>query len=117
MIDLDKLRGIPQAEGEPVFAEPWEAQAFAMAVSLNKQGMFTWNEWADTLSAKLAVEDANKSGADYYMHWLAALEEIVAVKCNVTPQDQEDRKDQWLRAAAATPHGQTILLKNDPQAC
>jgi hypothetical protein len=27
---------------EPVFREPWEAQAFSMAVALHERGLFTW---------------------------------------------------------------------------
>lgn len=35
------LPGQPEADGEPVFREPWEAHAFAMAVRLQEQGLFT----------------------------------------------------------------------------
>ena len=48
MIDL--LPGQPETDGEPVFREPWEAHAFAMAVRLHERGLFTWPEWAATLA-------------------------------------------------------------------
>ena len=35
------------AEG-PVFREPWEAQAFALTLSLYDRGLFKWPEWATT---------------------------------------------------------------------
>jgi hypothetical protein len=41
---------LPQDNGEPVFAEPWQAQAFALAVKLSEQGCFTWKEWAAALA-------------------------------------------------------------------
>ena len=42
---------------EPVFAEPWQASAFAMTVALNERGLFTWSEWAETLGAELKSGD------------------------------------------------------------
>jgi hypothetical protein len=42
---LQALPRLPRDEGEPVFAEPWQAQAFALAVKLSEQGHFTWKEW------------------------------------------------------------------------
>ena len=38
------LPGQPHDEGGPVFREPWEAQAFAMTLSLHERGLFTWPE-------------------------------------------------------------------------
>jgi nitrile hydratase accessory protein len=44
---------------QPVFAEPWEAQAFALAVKLSEQGYFTWKEWTAELAKEL------KAAADH----------------------------------------------------
>src|SRR5689334_3964314 len=49
------LPGLPHDEGGPVFEEPWQAQAFAMAVRLSAHGYFTWKEWADALAGELAA--------------------------------------------------------------
>lgn len=99
---------------EPVFAEPWEAQAFALAVALNAKGLFTWPEWAAALSAELKGPGVRDDGGDYYRHWLAALEKLVAEK-GVAGHDEVDAMAQaWHRAARATPHGRPILLENDP---
>src|SRR3981189_3163114 len=77
------LPRLPPDEGGPVFAEPWQAQAFALAVRLSEQGHFTWKEWAAALAEELQVA-ANRGepddGSHYYDHWLAALERLVAVK-------------------------------------
>ena len=51
MTRLDELAHLPRNEEGPVFREPWEAQAFAMAVKLSEEGHFTWKEWADAVAA------------------------------------------------------------------
>jgi len=47
------LPHLPRDEDGPVFREPWEAQAFAMALSLHERGLFTWNEWAAALADEI----------------------------------------------------------------
>lgn len=110
---IEQLPGLPRDAEGPVFAEPWQAQAFAMAVSLNERGVFTWTEWAEALGAEIAR--ARRAGDPdlgdgYYHHWLAALERLVAEK-GVAPSDLlAERRDAWDRAARATPHGRPIVL-------
>ena len=53
LVSLSELPRLPRDEGGPVFAEPWQAQAFALAVRLSAQGHFTWKEWAGALASKL----------------------------------------------------------------
>jgi nitrile hydratase accessory protein len=112
-VDLGALPALPRDAEGPVFKAPWEAQAFAMTLSLNARGVFTWREWADTLSAELAAAAARgepDDGAHYYEHWLAALEKLVAGK-NLIPADELERRvDEWDAAARATPHGKPIEL-------
>jgi nitrile hydratase accessory protein len=97
---------LPQDADGPVFAEPWEAQAFAMAVKLNEAGAFTWSEWAETLGAELA----RVADRPYYESWLAALETLVERKGLMSHAERETRIAAWDRAARATPHGQPIVL-------
>ncbi|WP_339760875.1 nitrile hydratase accessory protein [uncultured Hoeflea sp.] len=99
----------------PVFAEPWQAQAFALAVALHQRGVFTWSEWAAALSKQVASPDAAQDGSDYYQHWLAAIEALLSEKGVAGSQLVTDLSASWQRAAHATPHGQPILLENDPQ--
>jgi nitrile hydratase accessory protein len=90
--DLPRL---PRDEGGPVFAEPWQAQAFALAVKLSEQGHFTWKEWAATLAGELqAAADRGEpdDGSQYYQHWLAALERLVAAKGLAEPAALLERK-------------------------
>lgn len=97
---------LPKDVDGPVFAEPWEAQAFAMAVKLNEAGVFTWSEWAERLGAELHALPERR----YYECWLAALESLVQAKGVLTEPERLARVEAWGRAAKATPHGQPITL-------
>lgn len=108
------LPGLPSGADEPVFAEPWQAQAFAMVVALHDRGLFAWDEWASALSAELKRSDADPHGQDYYAHWLAALEQLLAEKAVAGAPEVEALAEAWQRAAQATPHGKAIVLENDP---
>jgi len=111
--DLGALPALPRDEEGPVFKAPWEAQAFAMTLSLHTRGVFTWREWADALAAELAAATARgepDDGSHYYEHWLAALEKLAAGKKLVAKQELERRVGEWDVAARSTPHGKPILL-------
>ncbi len=102
------LPGQPHHEGGPVFREPWEAHAFAIAVQLHERGLFTWAEWAEALAAE--IDAGRGDGETYYHAWLAALERLVAAKGAVPVEDQAIAQEAWRRAAARTPHGEPIEL-------
>ena len=102
------------APEDPVFAEPWQAQAFALVVALNERGLFSWNEWAQALSSEVHGDGAAADGSDYYEHWLSALEKVLAAKGVAAAVDVDALAAAWQRAAHATPHGKPILLENDP---
>ena len=106
---LAESANLPKDADGPVFAEPWEAQAFAMAVKLNEAGVFQWTEWADTLGAEIR----SHPDRPYYESWLAALETLVEVKGVLTGTERLARVEAWDRAAKATPHGQPVLLSRD----
>lgn len=102
-------------DGGPVFAEPWHAQAFAMAVQLSAQGHFTWPEWAAALADELksAVERGEPDdGSHYYEHWLAALERLVTAKALLNPAEMLGRKEAWADAYRHTPHGKPVTLRS-----
>jgi nitrile hydratase accessory protein len=105
--------GLPQDGEGPVFAEPWQAQAFALTVRLHEAGCFTWTEWADTLAAELrAVRDRGEpdDGSHYYDHWLVSLERLVTRKQLLDAATLDRRKAGWAEAYRATPHGQPVVL-------
>ncbi len=112
-VDIQVLPALPRDADGPVFKAPWEAQAFAMTLSLHARGVFTWREWADALAAELAAAAARgepDDGTHYYEHWLAALEKLVAAKKIILGHELERRVDEWDAAARATPHGKPIEL-------
>lgn len=110
---LDALPRIPRDADGPVFAAPWQAQAFAMAVALHQHGLFTWVEWADALAAQITAAQAAGDadlGDTYYDHWLTALETLVARKGVSSAGELQRYQQAWDHAADRTPHGQPIVL-------
>ncbi len=104
---------LPQDEEGPVFAEPWQAQAFAIAVQLSANGHFTWTEWTIALGEQLdaAVKRGEPDdGSRYYEHWIAALEHLVAEKKLTDMPALTERKEAWADAYRHTPHGQPVEL-------
>src|SRR5690349_15082552 len=108
--------GIPQDQDGPVFREPWEAHAFAMALALYDRGLFTWTEWAAALADEIKRAQAAgdpDTGETYYRHWLATLETLVASKGVATSELLLRYRDAWDHAADRTPHGKPIELRED----
>jgi nitrile hydratase accessory protein len=115
-VSADRLAVLPRLPREkdgPVFAEPWEAQAFALAVKLSEQGHFTWKEWAATLADELKSADDRgepDDGTRYYEFWLAALERLVTEKGLTNREAMHERKEAWAEAYRHTPHGKPVEL-------
>ncbi len=110
----ETLPGQPLQQAEPVFAAPWQAQAFAMTLSLHQRGLFSWAEWAETLARQIgAAQSAGDAdlGDTYYGHWLAALETLVAHKGVGSLDELARYRHAWEQAAERTPHGQPIELE------
>jgi nitrile hydratase accessory protein len=110
---LAALPPVPRDEAGPIFAEPWQAQAFALAVKLSEEGHFTWKEWAATLADEIksaADRGEPDDGSRYYHHWLAALERLVAAKRLFDPAAMLARKEAWAEAYRHTPHGKPVEL-------
>lgn len=115
---LQALPPLPRDEEGPVFAEPWQAHAFALAVKLSEEGYFTWKEWAAALAVELkAAADRGEpdDGTHYYEHWVAALERLVAEKQLADRATLLARKDAWADAYRHTPHGKPVELDIAPR--
>jgi nitrile hydratase accessory protein len=116
IVAVASIPNIPRDSDGPVFNAPWEAQAFAMTVTLHERGVFTWAEWAAALSAQIKRAQAEgdpDTGETYYRHWLATLENLIAEKGVTTLSDLHRYRDAWDHAADRTPHGQPIELQAD----
>ena len=107
------VSNIPHDDTGPTFREPWEAQAFAMAVALHERGVFTWSEWTSTLAEEIQRAQATRdpdTGETYYRHWLATLERLVTHKRLTSAEALTRCREGWRHAAARTPHGEPIEL-------
>jgi nitrile hydratase accessory protein len=114
----DAALRLSRDEGGSVFAEPWQAQAFAMAVKLSEQGYFTWKEWAAALADELkAAADRGEpdDGSRYYEYWLATLERLVVEKGLSDRAALAARKEAWIEAYERTPHGKPVELIPDKE--
>jgi nitrile hydratase accessory protein len=107
---------LPGRSGEPTFAEPWQAKAFATTVALSRTGLFTWPEWAAALGAEIALHpqrSSEDSEGAYYRQWLAALEGLLAARGVATTDDIGQTAEHWRRSYLHTPHGKAVLLRRD----
>jgi nitrile hydratase accessory protein len=111
---LNTVPSVPNDGEAPVFGEPWQAEAFAIALSLHQEGVFTWTEWAETLGDEIqkarAAGDPD-DGSTYYNHWMATLEQLVDEKGLTTSATLDTYSKAWGRAAERTPHGSPIALQ------
>ncbi len=110
---LATLSGLPRNQDGPVFKEPWQAHAFALALNLHERGAYTWAEWAAALAQAIAqaqtVGDPDH-GDTYYHHWLDALERLMIDKGLAAHEQIHALESAWAAAAERTPHGQPIEL-------
>ncbi len=116
--DLDErvqaLPPLPRDEEGPVFSEPWQAQAFALAVKLSEEGYFTWKEWASALADEIKAAGSRgeiDDGSRYYHYWLAALERLATEKGLTDVDALGARKEAWADAYRHTPHGKPVELR------
>lgn len=103
----------PLAPRDPVFDEPWQAQALAIADAMVQAGHFSASDWAEYFGAALHEADAQgrpDTGETYYHCAIDALEQLVAQATSIDTSTLSERKATWKRAYLATPHGQPVKL-------
>jgi nitrile hydratase accessory protein len=108
---INQLPALPHDQDGPIFNEPWEAQAFALAVRLSEAGCFSWSEWATVLGQEIKAAQGRGDpdlGRTYYQHWLNALERICVDKGLVGQEDMHQRMEEWRRAYLNTPRGEPV---------
>ena len=110
---LETMPGLPRDDDGPVFAEPWQAEAFALAARLIELDVFTRDEWARTLGDEIRAAQRGGDpdlGDTYYDHWVRALARLMDEKGTVSSRELSERAEQWRRAYLATPHGSPVEL-------
>lgn len=73
----------PLANGELVFAAPWEGRVFGMAHALADAGVFTWDEFRGALIGAIHRWEADAAPSDtysYYACFTQALETLLAAR-------------------------------------
>ena len=63
-------------DGDPIFAEPWEARAFAIVVSAFEQGRFEWKDFQELLVNEIRHGEASGEPPPYYLNWAIAAEKL-----------------------------------------
>jgi len=93
----------PRANGELVFAAPWESRLFGVTLALHEQGAFAWAEFQERLIAAIGAWERGGGGEPYpyYRCWMTALESLLAERELCAPTALEGR----VRELAARPHG------------
>ena len=108
-----RIGPLARRDGEPAFAEPWQAEVLALAFALSERGAFSPLEWSKTLGAELRRAEAQGAPDDsetYYAAALAALERLVAAAGGIEADALAGRIEAWRRAYLNTPHGQPVEL-------
>jgi nitrile hydratase accessory protein len=109
---LAQSAALPADRAGPVFEEPWQASAFALAVHLSERGAFAWSEWSAVLGHEIqaAAPRGPEESAAYFHHWLDALERLCREKGLVDGVEISRRREQWRQAYLNTPHGEPVEL-------
>jgi nitrile hydratase accessory protein len=94
----------------PTFAEPWQAQAFAMAVHMRDRGLIAWSDFSTALAEEIAAAAEDYTPDRYYDCWLDALERLVIRAGLAEPDALHDLEHAWEDAYRRTPHGQPVSL-------
>tara|TARA_R110002020_G_scaffold266228_1_gene481096 strand:- start:607 stop:930 length:324 start_codon:yes stop_codon:yes gene_type:complete len=97
----------------PVFEAPWHAEVFALTVALNEAGHFEWTDWAQAFGATLQRRGLAREldgGDDYFSCWLETLEEVLAARVGLAPDQVEELRAAWEAAYLSTPHGHAVRL-------
>ncbi len=95
------LRGdlaLPRANGELVFAQPWQARAFGIAVALNESGAYPWRDFHASLAREIAAQGSGEAAEQYYARWLTALETLLTERGILSPAEIAARAAQHAAA-------------------
>ncbi len=112
--DTESLAPLARRDDEPVFDEPWQAQALGLAFSLSERGVFSPAQWSQTLGAthrQILARGAPDTPQTYYEAVVQALEQLIRENGPFSAELLEDRVQTWRQAYLNTPHGQPVKLE------
>lgn len=96
---MDGDTALPRKNGELVFEAPWQGRAFGMAVALNDQNAYVWDEFRDRLIAEIAAAERTDEQSTYYERWLRALESLLLARGVLTPAELDARTAEYASGA------------------
>ena len=82
---------LPRQNGELVFATPWEARVFGLAVALQESGAYEWRAFSAALATEIARAEQTGDTSTYYERWLLSLEKLLIANGLVTPSEISGR--------------------------
>jgi Nitrile hydratase beta subunit len=85
---------VPRDRSGTVFAEPWQAQVFALTA-----------DTLDILLREAVALDPRDDGSRYYEHWLIALERLYLAEGLTDPEALDLRTAAWVDAYRRAPDG------------
>jgi len=92
---MEGQAALPRKNGELVFEEPWQGRVFGMAVALHERGLYEWEEFRQTLIARIAAAEARGGPFVYYEIWLQTFEDLLARKQLVTGSELDETTYQF----------------------
>ena len=93
--DMNGPAAAPRKNGELVFGSPWQGRAFGMAVALNEQEVYPWDDFRERLVAQISEDESKGEGSVYYEQWLAAFESLLQEKGIVSKDEVDERTYQF----------------------
>ena len=112
-LEATTIGPLKRMDGGPVFDEPWQAQVLAIADAMSRAGAFTPSQWSEALGQELRRAEARGAPDNvttYYEAALVALEQLLMGAGLATTEALDGRREDWIRAYLATPHGQPVKL-------
>ncbi len=112
---MDELKAIIARvnEADPVFEQPWEADAFVTAVTLSHLGYFEWKTWVAAFAGVIQSQPQREQETAhdaYYRQWLSCLEKVLDEAQLVPSAELLNREAKWRLAYLKTPHGSPVAL-------
>lgn len=92
------------SDGDPVFAEPWEARAFGLVVGAFDQGKFDWKDFQQLLVEEIRHSESQAESRPYYLNWAIAAEKLFETLGDLEQGDIDQR------VAELRPDDRTVRL-------
>ena len=107
-LDIEGPAAPPRANGELVFAEPWEGRAFGLTMALVHGGAISYETFRTALIERIAAWEADPPPGEafrYYRCWLTALEQVVDAAGLVSAGEVGERSATFAARPAGHDHG------------